>query len=110
MNYIVVNKRGLNVRSQMTTTNQANIQRTLSFGTGLVVHEVYHIQGMSGLQTWGRITENPGGQQQEYVCIKIGEMIFAQEEQANEDVDTATDWMHEIDAWARTKGYTGPRP
>lgn len=112
MNYIVTNSEGLNVRSQMDTTNSRNIQRRMSFGEGFVVLELYNKQGASGLQQWGRVSNNPGGISQEFVCLQIGNKVYAKEQAQAESIPSLPDtnaWRVAIDAWARSKGFDGPR-
>ena len=109
-NWIVVNGGGLYVRAQMDTTNSKNIVRRMSFGEGFVVHETYNVKGMSGLQTWGRVSNNPGGISQEYVCLSIGNKVYARQEGAQiPPVIPAgeTTRLDRLEAWARTQGYQG---
>jgi hypothetical protein len=110
MNYIVVNGDGLNVRSQMNTTNSKNLLRRMSNNEGFVVHETYNVQGMSGLQVWGRVSDNPGGISQEYVCLQIGNKVYAKEQTSQPTQPVSNAWQTAIDTWARSQGYTGPRP
>lgn len=78
--YIVVNSNGLNVRSQKSTTNPYNFLRSMSYGEGFTVFETYIVKGSTGLQKWGRISDNPGGISQEYVCLSIGNKEYAKKE------------------------------
>ena len=113
-NFVVLNGNGANVRSQMTTLNPYNIVRKMSFGEGFVVHEIYNVKGMSGLQVWGRVSDNAGGISQEYVCLSIGNKVYAKEEAvtsvASPEIVNVSSWQWEVDAFLRTKGYTGSRP
>lgn len=101
-----MNRDGLNVRSQMSTTNPKNVLRRMSFGEGFKVYEVYNVKGMSGLQVWGRVSDNPGGISQEYVCLSIGNKVYAK----TEDSKAFSSWAHEVDAFLRTLGYKGSQP
>jgi hypothetical protein len=107
--YIVTNSEGLNVRSQMNTTNSKNLLRRMSPNEGFIIYETYQVKGMSGLQTWGRVSNNPGGISQEYVCLSIGNKIYAKAQDAQPVTQTPA-WAYELDAWARTQGYTGVKP
>jgi len=107
--FIVTNGEGLYVRSQMTTTNPYNILRKMSANEGFTVYETYNIKGMSGLQVWGRVSNNPGGISQEFSCLSIGNKTYAKEESPQTPIP-ANSWAREIDTWARTKGYTGIAP
>ena len=110
-NFIVVNNDGLNVRTQMDTTNKNNLLRWMSGSgaEGFVVYEIYQKKGMTGLQTWGRISDNPGGILQEYVCLQIGNRVYAKEQTGVSEPGTDL-WHAAIDAWARSKGFDGPLP
>lgn len=112
--YIVVNKDGLNVRSQMSTTNDKNLLRRMSKGEGFEVQQTYNVPGMTGLQVWGRLSNNPGGIRQEYVCLQIGNKKYAEEEKPSVPVyvpiDAVDAWRYAVDAWIRLRGYDGPRP
>ena len=72
--YIVVNPDGLNVRSQMSTLNALNIKRKMSNGEGFTVYQTY-VQ--KGNQVWGRVSDNPGNVQQEFVCLSIANREYA---------------------------------
>ena len=108
--YIVVTSPTLNVRAQMTTMNPYNILRKMSSGEGFIVYETYQVKGMSGLQLWGRIAENPGGITQEYVCLQIGNKVYAKEESKPIETTTPANWQIEVDTFLRTLGYKGTRP
>ena len=108
--YIVTNKDGLLVRSQTSTLNPLNIKRKMSNGEGFTVYQTI-VQ--NGNQTWGRVSDNPGGLQQEYVCLSIGNREFARLEAPTAPMPgTASllEWAQAMDAWARFMGYEGPRP
>ncbi len=103
--WIVTGGQGLNVRSQMDTTNSRNILRKMSKGEGFTVYETYQVKGSSGLQTWGRVSENPGDRRQEYACLSIGNnMIFAERESTWPE-DLLDMRLNKLEVWARTKGY-----
>lgn len=106
--YVVINSNGANVRTQMSTLNPFNIVRVMGTNEGFVVHETYNISGMSGLQVWGRISDNPGGQKQEYVCLSIGNKVYCKLQET--PLPMPENWAQAIDVWARSIGYTGPRP
>ncbi|MBI5297959.1 MAG: hypothetical protein HY869_20985 [Chloroflexi bacterium] len=122
--YIVVNPDGLNVRSQMSTLNVLNIKRKMSNGEGFTVFEVYT---QNGNQKWGRVSDNPGGLQQEFVCLSIGNREYARAEapapsapigapppnagsapHLEEGFRRLMDWARAVDAWARFMGFEGP--
>lgn len=108
--YIVVNPNGLNVRGTMTTLNTLNIKRKMSNGEGFTVFETY-VQ--AGSQVWGRVSDNPGGLQQEYVCLSIANREYAREQAPTASLPEAAglvEWAQALDAWARFMGYEGPRP
>jgi hypothetical protein len=108
--YIVTNPPGLQRRSQMSTVNPFNIKGKLSNGEGFDVYEVYTIKAN---QKWGRITDNPGDVQQEYVCLSIGNKTFAREELAGtgNTAQVTLAWCMAVDRFLRDKlGYTGPSP
>lgn len=107
MNYIVTNAEGLNVRAQMDTRNNKNIQRWMGKGEGFEVFQTYQIKGISGLQTWGRISTNAGDVSQEFVCLQIGNKTYARAE-ATEPQPLS--WTLSVDAFLRTLGYKGPQP
>ncbi len=111
MNYIVVNGDGLNVRSQMSTTNPKNLLRKMSQNEGFVVLETYNVKGVSGLQVWGRVSNNPGGISQEYACLSIGNKVYAKEEIPSTPVSGQLGtWAHEVDLYLRSLGYKGSTP
>ena len=107
--FIVTNSRGLYVRSQTDTTNPYNKLRKMSNGEGFEVYEIYPVKGMTGLQIWGRISDNPGGITQEFTCLSIGNKTYAKEETGTTPPTSST-WAQEIDAWARLNGYHGVHP
>ncbi len=109
--YIVTNGDGLLVRSQMTTTNPFNVKRKMSNGEGFTVYQVY-VQ--NGSHTWGRVTDNPGSVQQQYVCLSIvGRPPFAVlEAPISEPTPAPSDLVtvvKALGAWASLKGYEGPQ-
>lgn len=106
--FIVTNSEGLNVRSQMSTTNSKNVLRKMGANEGFTVYETYSVKGMSGLQTWGRVSNSPGGISQEYVCLQIGNKVYAKAQDISATQIPA--WTYEIDTWARSQGYTGVKP
>src|SRR5262245_60414528 len=109
-NYIVTNKDGLLVRSQMNTKNDANIKRKMSANEGFTVYQTY-VQ--NGNETWGRLSNDPGALQQEYTCISIGNRVFAKREEApmpSIPYAISSEWATAIDAWARSNGFKGPKP
>ena len=119
MNFIVTNKDGLNVRSQMDTTLAKNILRRMGKGEGFEVYETYSIKGKSGLQTWGRLSNNPGSVNQEYSCLSIGNVTYAKVEGSTPPSPTPIpppewayiQWAIEVDHFLREQmGYTGARP
>jgi hypothetical protein len=109
MNFIVTNGEGLNVRSQMSTTNPKNLLRKMSPNEGFTVFETYNVKGISGLQIWGRVSDNPGGISQEYVCLSIGNKVYAKKEETPNAPENLH-WAHEVDSFLRTLGYTGSMP
>ena len=108
--YIVVNRDGLLVRSQMSTLNPLNVIRKMSNGEGFTVYQVIQ----QGDKTWGRLSSNPGDPRQQYACLSIlGRPLFAVPEPVAAPLPEAGDvseWQKEIDAWARFMGYAGVRP
>lgn len=111
--YVVVNPNGANVRSQMNTMNPNNLLRQMSANEGFEVYEIYNMHGISGLQVWGRVSKNPGGISQEYVCLQIGNRVFAKEQEFDRPYPPQPDqdaWRIAIDSWARSKGFNGPKP
>jgi hypothetical protein len=105
--WIVTNGKGLNVRSQMDSTQPKNIVRQMSKGEGFTVYETYQVKGSTGLQKWGRVSDNPGDRRQEYTCLSIGNnMIFAVQETSSES-ETMLERIEKLEAWARTMGYPG---
>jgi hypothetical protein len=109
----------------MTTLNVLNIKRKMSNGEGFTVFEVY-MQG--GSQKWGRVSDNPGGLQQEFVCLSIGNREYARAEAPSappppaapppnagsaphlgEEFRRLMEWARAVDAWARFMGFEGPR-
>jgi len=115
-NYLVVNKEGLNVRAQTNTQSTKNILRWMSNGEGFHVYQIIKVKGSTGIQEWGRITDNPGGLTQEYVCLGIGNRRYALPSLHNPiptpdpDDNQIMNWVRDVDGYLRTLGYTGALP
>jgi len=105
--YIVTNK-FLFVRGKPDTKTGGTI-RKMSQGEAF---DVVEIITPTNNQKWGRLTDD-NDVTQEYACLQIGNRYFARKSVAN---DTPTEppalavWVLSMDAWARSKGYTGPMP
>lgn len=110
--FIVVNPSGLNVRSKPDTAT-GQVVRHMTNGEGFTANDVF----TQGNQTWARVSRGEGVQQ-EYCCIAIANKVFCRE-QVTGQVDIANgqtapgqlltpfDRLEKLEAWARTKGYTG---
>lgn len=108
LQYIVTNKPRINVRAQMDWRNAANIKRKMSNGEGFTVYQTYVINGN---ELWGRVSDNPGDVQQEYVCISIGNRSFCKADEAQPEMGAPSAlFFIQLDAWAREKGYKGVPP
>lgn len=115
--YTVKNK-VLNVRAQPITTNNNNILRTMSRGEGFIVYEYITLKGATGMQRWGRISRNVGEKTQEFVCLEIGNTIYAQEAPSIPATDVPPaiplqlwKWIIDVDAHLREHTlYVGERP
>lgn len=105
--YIVTNADGLLTHSQMSTISAT--RRKMSNGEGFTV---YQTKLMNGNQTWGRLSEDPGGLQQEYVCLQIGNREFAKKQPLSEPIPSTTllEWAQSADTWMRLNGFKGPKP
>lgn len=116
MNFIVTNRGGLNVRAQMDTQNSKNILRHMSQGEGFTAQQTFNIKGMTGLQTWARISNNAGSVNQEFACLQIGNIVYAKEESQDPLTQAPVPlslwiWIVEVDTWLRDEyGYKGPKP
>lgn len=104
MKYIVVNNRGLIVRSKLDT------------GTGMPLRKMAQGEGFEGFdkveigdQTWVRLTQD-SDVTQEYVCIQIGNHILAQETHTEQTSFPRAEWVTALDNWARIQGFKGPKP
>lgn len=109
LKYIVKSNPYLLVRSQMETRSSSNIIRRMSNGEGFTVYQTYVVRGN---QLWGRLSDNPGGVEQEYACLQIANKVFAVAEESQPNIRSSPNpmWFIQIDAWARTMGYTGIPP
>ena len=108
MQYIVTNSKGLTVRGKPDTQTGGAI-RKMSMGE---VFDVIEIITPTNNQKWGRLTDD-NDVTQEYACLQIGNRYFARKSEVGDpptEPPTAMAWMLSMDSWARTKGYTGPRP
>lgn len=101
--YIVINRDGLNIRTQPNEKVRYNIRRRMSAGEKFNAYDVFLSQ--SGQEVWAQISPIPN--KPEYCMIANAKTIFAKS--AGMELEQKS-WMDEIDAWARTQGYTGTRP
>jgi hypothetical protein len=104
-NYVVINNRGLVVRSKPDTQTGQPV-RVMSQGEGFEAQDKTEI----GDQTWVRLsTDNDVTQR--YVCVKIGNHILAQEtNEGGEMTFPRIEWVQALDNWARIQGFKGPKP
>lgn len=105
--YIVINPKGLNVRSKPDTAT-GKIVRMMTAGEAFVATDVVLIKGV---ETWARLTSGDSVIQQYCMIGQVGRPAHSKE------VDTApvvsfpgNSWMSALDTWARSKGFDGPRP
>lgn len=101
--YIVINPDGLNIRTQPNEKVRYNIKRRMSAGEKFTAYDVFLSQ--SGLEVWAQLSTIP--RQPEYCMIASARTTFAKP--AGTEIEPES-WKEEIDAWARTQGYTGARP
>lgn len=108
LKYIVTSVQGLLVRAQMDTRNAYNIRRKMSNGEGFIVYQTYV---RNGNQLWGRLSTNPGGLEQEYSCLMIGNKVFAVAEEIQViGLQPNPAFFIQLDQWARSIGYKGIPP
>jgi hypothetical protein len=73
-------------------------------GEGFTAQDVFTL----GERSWARVSI--GDQvKQEYVCLQIGNKIYARPQSAPVH-NTNQTWEEQIDAWARNEGYNGIKP
>lgn len=101
------NGNGLNVRSKPDTKTGA-VTRWMTNGEGFQATDVFTL----GNETWARVSRGDNVIQ-EYACIAIGNRIYCREQVSVTGAQLpapATSWAQALDEWARSKGFTGPRP
>jgi hypothetical protein len=100
--YIVVNPTGLFVRSK-PDTKTGQVIRKMTNGEGFTAVNTFTV----GAETWARLTHADSVIQQYCMIEIVGRPLFARPQG---DPSTASTWAQEVDAFLRTKGYTGSRP
>lgn len=104
--FLVINPKGLNVRSQpLTTVN--NIVRVMSPGEAFTAFDVILIKGT---QTWARLTQGDSVIQQYCMISEVGRPAHCREQASQGVPPPASSWQNALDAWARLKGFDGPLP
>ncbi len=101
MNYIIVNPRGLNVRSGPTLSSTR--LRRLNVGDLVPIETTIINNG----DQWGKLAGDDPQARPEYIAIRLRGIVYAAPAQDNAP---ARAWMSAMDAWARRCGYSGPAP
>lgn len=70
---------------------------------------VYDVEVDDHGYPWGVITP-PEAPQAHYVCLWDGNRLFATLVQPTAPRSPVSEWMLELDAWARSQGYNGIKP
>ena len=103
--FIVINLRGLNVRSK-PDTKTGQIVRFMTNGQGFTATDVFTV----GTETWARLTRADHSIQEYCMIEKTGTAPFAKEQFTQPAPSTGSNWQQEIDSWARDRGFNGPKP
>lgn len=104
--YIVINPRGLNVRSKPDTAT-GQIVRVMATGEAFTATDVFL---MRGTETWARLTSGDSVVQQFCMIGQVGRPAHAREQTSEGLPIAAASWQKAIDAWARLKGFDGVKP
>lgn len=100
----------INIRASMDTTINVNIDGAYTASSTFLVYEIFPEK--KGI-VWGRVSSNAIGSEARYVALKVNSHFKAKLKRSFAETDQlpiALGWVNALDAWARSKGFNGPKP
>lgn len=110
--YMVVAKT-LNIRREPRIVEYGKVHNRIGVYTAGREVDVFNIITHSNGETWGRVTLPDNHGISGWMCVRNLHTVFAEVVETDVpvvDVPTGDPWRNALDAWARAKGFDGPRP